>query len=386
MNCERILVVSICLLGIGFFLLSTGSTNVYAQDTVKIGVFGPMSGAAAAYGVSLQQGTALVAKEVNAAGGVLGKKIELIYGDDAGKPDEAVNVVNRFISKDNVLMVIGSTSSPCSFSASQVTWRNSVPHIISTGTAARITLQGNPWIFRSTVPDTKVVKDLVDFIHEKFPKVRKFAFLYVNDDFGKGGFDAFVEPAKKYGYEVIIQEKYARGDLDFTAQLGRIKASSPDALMEVSRYHEGALIRKQMQSMGFKLPHFGLDGHSHPKFLELAGDAANGFYYGAMWSPATSADFPASVEFMARFKKEYAKEPDYGNAIAYDAMNLAVLGIKKAGNLDRTKIRDALRTIDYKSTRGDFKFDQNGDPLLMTHVVKVVNGKEANGRKEPSNF
>ena len=386
MNCERILVVSICLLGIGFFLLSTGSTNVYAQDTVKIGVFGPMSGAAAAYGVSLQQGTDLVAKEGNAAGGVLGKKIELIYGDDAGKPDEAVNVVNRFISKDNVLMVIGSTSSPCSFSASQVTWRNSVPHIISTGTAARITLQGNPWIFRSTVPDTKVVKDLVDFIHEKFPKVRKFAFLYVNDDFGKGGFDAFVEPAKKYGYEVIIQEKYARGDLDFTAQLGRIKASSPDALMEVSRYHEGALIRKQMQSMGFKLPHFGLDGHSHPKFLELAGDAANGFYYGAMWSPATSADFPASVEFMARFKKEYAKEPDYGNAIAYDAMNLAVLGIKKAGNLDRTKIRDALRTIDYKSTRGDFKFDQNGDPLLMTHVVKVVNGKEANGRKEPSNF
>ncbi len=376
----------VCVLAIMLISIIFGSGNAIAQSTIKIGVFGPMSGAAAAYGVSLQQGTDLVAKEVNAAGGILGKKVELIYGDDAGKPDEAVAVVNRFISKDNVLMVIGSTSSPCSFSASQVTGRNSVPHIISTGTAARITLLGNPWIFRSTVPDTKVVKDLVDFIHEKFPKIKKFAFLYVNDDFGKGGYDAFIEPAKKYGYEVIIQEKYARGDLDFTAQLGRIKASSPDALMEVSRYHEGALIRKQMQSMGFKLPHFGLDGHSHPKFLELAGDAANGFYYGAMWSPATSADFPASVEFIARFKKEYSKEPDYGNAIAYDAMNLAVIGIKKSGSLDRTKIRDALRTVDYKSTRGDFKFDQNGDPLLMTHVVKVVNGKEANGRKEPVDF
>ena len=85
-----------------------------------------------------------------------------------------------------------------------------------------------------------------------------------------------------------------------------------------------------------------------------------------MWSPATSADFPASVEFIAKFKKEYSKEPDYGNAIAYDAMNLAILGVKKAGSLERTKIRDALRTIDYKSTRGDFKFDPNGDPLLMT--------------------
>ena len=115
------------MFSIGFFTVTMGLENSAAQESIKIGVFGPMSGAAAAYGVSLQQGVELAVKETNAAGGVLGKKIELIFGDDAGKPDEAVTVVNRFISKDNVLMVIGSTSSPCSFSASQVTQRNSVP-------------------------------------------------------------------------------------------------------------------------------------------------------------------------------------------------------------------------------------------------------------------
>ncbi len=235
------------------------------------------------------------------------------------------------------------------------------------------------------MPDTKLVSDLVDFIHEKYPKMNTFAFLHVNDDFGKGGYDAFVAAGKKYGFEVVVYEKYSTGDLDFTAQLGRIKASSVQGMVEWSRYHEGALIRKQMQAMGMKLPHFGSDGHASPdKLIELGQDSINGLYYATHWSPATSSHIPAAQEFIKKIKGKYNREPDYIHAEAYDGINLYVLAIKKAGSLDRTKIRDALHVIDYKSVRGDFKFDKDGDPMLQTHVVKIVNKKEANGRTEPA--
>lgn len=371
------------MVAMGFLFVGPGTKAAFSQDTIKIGVFGPMSGGAAYQGQSEREGVEVVASEVNAAGGIFGKKIELIIGDDAGKPDEAVNVVNRFITKDNVLMVIGSISSPCSFAASEVTRRYQIPHIIVAGTAARITLQGNEWLFRSASPDTKLCGDFVEFINEKYPKIKKFSFLYVNDDFGKGGYDAFVKAGSKHGYQIAIAEKYTRGDLDFTAQLTRIKMSGAQALVEWSRYSEAILIKRQMRSMGIELPHFGSDGHSIPKYLELAGEAANGVYYPTHWSPATSAHIKTSQDFMKKIKNAFNKEPDAMTAEAYDAANIAVQAIKDAGSLDRAKIRDAIRAIKYKSVRGDMRFDKNGDPILETHVVKVVNGKEANGRTEP---
>ena len=140
-----------------------------------------------------------------------------------------------------------------------------------------------------------------------------------------------------------------------------------------------------MQAMGIKMPHFGSDGHaSFEKFLELAGTSANGMYYATHWSSATSSHIPASQEFLQKHMKKYNKEPDYVTAQAYDAINLYVLAIKRAGSLDRTKIREALHALDYKSVRGDFRFDKDGDPMLQTHVVKIVNLKEANGRTEPA--
>jgi branched-chain amino acid transport system substrate-binding protein len=379
--------VMIGVLAFVMVFIGTGARGAFCQDTIKIGVFAPMSGSHANTGQHVQEAVNVVVQDVNSTGGVLGKKLEILYGDDAAKPDEAVNVVTRFISKDNVLLTMGSVTSPCSFAASQVTRRSEVPQIIISGTAARITKQGNPWIFRSPVPDTKLVSDLVDFIHEKFPKVTKFAFLHVNDDFGKGGYDAFVLAGKKYGYEVVVYEKYSRGDLDFTAQLGRIKGSSAQALVEWSRYHEGALIRKQMQALGMKMPHFGSDGHASPdKLIELGQDAINGLYYANHWSPATSSHIPAAQEFIKKMKSKYPRDPDYIDAEAYDGINLYVLAMKRAGSLDRAKIRDSLHAIEYKSVRGDFKFDKDGDPLLQTHVIKIVNLKEANGRTEPTDF
>lgn len=361
-------------------LLTAAAVPPASAQTIKVGVFGPLTGDAAAMGSSEKEAVDLAVKEKNDAGGIRGKKVEVVYGDDAGKPEEAVNVAKRLISRDEVLITIGSISSPASLAASQVSRQSETPQIVVAGTAQRITTQGNKWVFRSPVPDTKLVADLAGFINEKFPKLKKFAFLYVNDDFGRGGFEAFKAAGQKYGFEIVADERYTRGDIDFTAQLGRIKASPAQAMIEWSRYTEGALIAKQYVQTGLNLVRFGSDGVATPKYIELGGPAVDGVYFTTHFSVATGADIPAARTFMYKYQKAFGRVPDAYAAEAYDAITLALLAIEKAGKEDRAAVRDALAGLSFESVRGPFKFDEKGDPLLVTHVVKIVDGKETNAR------
>jgi branched-chain amino acid transport system substrate-binding protein len=374
---------SLLAVGLVASAMVAGSAYVASADTIKIGVFGPMTGDAAATGASERQSVDLAVNEKNAAGGIRGKQIEVVYGDDAGKPEEAVNVAKRLTERDNVVIMIGSISSPASLAASQVAAQSETAQIVVSGTAQKITTQGNKWVFRSPVPDTKLAADLASFINEKFPNIKKVAFLYVNDDFGRGGFEKFKAGADKYGIQIVDEERYTRGDLDFTAQLGHIKASTAQALVEWSRYAEGALVAKQFLQMNMSLPRFGCDGVAIPKYVDLGGDAVNGVFYTTHYSSATAANIPAAQTFIAKFKKAYGKVPDMYNAEAYDAITVALLAIEQAGSEDRAAIRDALSKVSFDSVRGPFKFDDKGDPLLATHVVKIVDGKETNGRDVP---
>jgi len=368
--------------GAGAVALVGTNPMVWAQSpgSIKIGAFGPMSGNAAAQGQSLREGVEMVVNLKNAGGGVLGRQIELVIGDDAGKPEEAAVIARRFATRDQVSLAIGSVSSPASLAAAQIFREEEVPQIVVSGTAQRITTQGNEWVFRSAVPDRKLVGDLVDFINEKMPTLKRFGFLYVNDDFGKGAFDAFVDAGKKYGMSVTDEERYSRGDLDFTGQLTRIRSTNPDGLVEWSRYTEGALIHRQIKQMGWDLPRFGSDGIGAPAFLDLAKDAANGVIYPTHFSPATSTKLPAAQAFIALVRKTYNKPPDFVHAEAFDAINIAIAAIERANSSERTAIRNALRQTDYQSVRGPFKFDQKGDPTLVTHMVRIVDTKETDAR------
>jgi len=369
-----------CVSALVVMLVVAGATAASAQPPIKIGAFGPMTGGAAGYGQSEREGIDLVIEEVNAAGGVLGRKLEVLYGDDAGKPEQAVSIAKRFVTADEVVLVLGGISSPTSMAVSQVTGQEKVPQIIVAGTAARITLQGNPWIFRSAVPDTKLAGDLADFLNQKFPKVKRIGAIYVNDDFGKGGVTAFTERAKRYGIQIVADEKYTRGDVDYTAQLTKIRGANADAILDWSRYHEGALIAKQVKQMGIALPIFGSDGAAHPKYIELGGDAVEGAYYATHFSPATSGHLPVARKLVEKVRAKYGKAPDFIHAEAYDAALVAVDAIRRAGSLDRDKIRQAIAATDLEGTRGRIRFDKNGDPTFDTHVVKIVGGKETNAR------
>lgn len=266
-----------------------------AHAEIKIGVFGPMSGDAAAFGQSEKQGVEYAINKKNAAGGLFGEKITVIYADDGGKPEQAGSIAKRLISSDGIHILLGSISSPSSLAASQVAAEGQTPHIVVGATAQKITTQGNPWVFRAAVPDVKLAGDLADFIRERYPNNTKAAFIYVNDDFGKGGFDAFKARAKTVGIDIVAEEKYSRGDIDFTSQLSRIKASGADLLIDWSRYTESALIQKQFKQMGMDMPRFGCDAQSLPKFRELGGEAVNGFYYATHFSVATTEKIPAEI-------------------------------------------------------------------------------------------
>lgn len=368
--------------GIGAATLVGSNAPLWAQSgsPIKIGAFGPMSGNAAAQGQSIRESVELVVKLKNAAGGIMGRPIEIVIGDDAGKPEEAAVVARRFATRDQVALAIGSVSSPASLAAAQVFREEEVPQIVVSGTAQRITTQGNQWVFRSAVPDRKLVSDMVDFINEKMPKLKRFGFLFVNDDFGKGGFDAFSEASKNYGMSIVAEERYSRGDLDFTAQLTRLRSTNPDGIVEWSRYTEGALIHRQIKQMGWDIMRFGSDGIAAPAFLDLAKDAANGVIYPTHFSPATSSKNPEAQAFIELVRKTHNKSPDYVHAQAFDAINIAIAAIERAKSSDRTAVRNALRQTDHKSVRGPFKFDQKGDPTLVTHMVRITDIKETDAR------
>jgi branched-chain amino acid transport system substrate-binding protein len=358
--------------------LSVAIAATPAAAQIKIGVFGPFTGDAAAYGQSQKEGVEIAVKEINAAGGVLGKKLEIVYGDDTGKPEQAANVALRLANQDEVVVLLGSISSPASLAASQVAAQTETPQIVITSTAQRITTQGNPWVFRSTIPDTGFAESLAAFIAKKFPDKKKYAFIYVNDDFGKGGFEKFNAKAQTLGMTLVADEKYARGDLDFTGQLSRIRTANPDFIIEWSRYTEQALISKQKKQMGLNVPLLAGDGT--PKYLELAGDAAEGVYYPTDYSIPT-AKTQAGKDLVKKVKDTYNRNADYVHAQAYDAVLATAEALKAAGSTDKTKVRDALKKVEFTGSRGVFKFDQKGDPTHSAGMIVVKGGKETDANE-----
>jgi branched-chain amino acid transport system substrate-binding protein len=357
------------------------ASSALAASPAKIGLFVPLSGFAAPSGAEIRDAVTLFVKEKNAAGGVLGAPIDLIVADDAGKPEEAVNIARRFATRDDVLVAVGSVTSPTSLAAAQVFREAQIPQVVVTSTAQRITTQGNEWIFRSAAPDTKLVADLVDFIVTKSPNLKRFALLYVNDDFGKGGIDNFKAAGEARGLTIVAEERIATGDLDFSGQLTRIRDAKPDALLDWTRYTEASLIARQLQQLNMgSLPHFGSDSFAVPKYIELSGAASNGVMYPSPFSSAVSTQIPAAQTLEQKLKAAYGKPTSYNHVQGWDAIYIAVDSIARAGKPDRTAIRDAMRVTKFDSARGAFSFDKKGDPTFETAIIRVVDQKETNAR------
>lgn len=355
---------------------------------IKIGVAEALSGGAAQYGQSIRNGFQLAAEEINAAGGVNGDKLVLVVEDEQGKKEEAINAFKKLIFQDKVLMLFGPTLSNSAQAADPIAQAAKVVVFGTSNTADGITSIGDR-VFRNSVTEADVLPVTIATVVKK-ANLKKVAVLYGNDDvFTKSGYDNFKKALEAQKITVTTTETFAKGDVDFKAQLTKIKATNPDAIVLSALLAEGAPIMVQARQLGLNVPVIGGNGMNSVKVFDLAKGAADGLWIGSPWSIENQAKENAA--FIVAYTRKYKSAPDQFAAQAYDAMNIATAALKKiklSGDLakDRDALHAALPSVKWTGATGAFAFrrasDKAGNPAgydaQQTAIVSVTkNGRYA---------
>jgi len=325
---------------------------------IKIGVAEALTGGAAQYGVAIRNGFQLAAEEINAKGGVNGNKIQLVIEDEQGKKEEGINVFKKLIFQDKVLMIFGPTLSNSMFAAGPVA--NAAKTVVfgTSVTANGITDIG-PYVFRNSVMESDVLPVTVATATKHY-NLKKVAVIYGNDDaFTKSGYDVFKKVLEDQKLPVTTTETYVKGDVDFKAQLTKIKGSNPDAVVCSCLAEEAANIMLQARGLGVKVPFIGGNGFNSPKLFEISKLAGEGTFVGSPWSNTNPA--PANKAFVAAYVKKFNVEPNQFAAQGYDALHIAVAALKDVkltGDVaaDREALKAALPKATISGATGPFKF------------------------------
>jgi branched-chain amino acid transport system substrate-binding protein len=350
--------MKISLKKLSFLLLSAGLAGTTLAADLKIGVAEALSGPAAKYGVAIKNGFTLAADEINAKGGVNGNKLALVVEDEQGKKEEAINVFKKLIFQDKVLMIFGPTLSNSAFAADPIANAAKVVVFGTSNTADGITAMG-PHTFRNSVMESDVLPVTTRAAVKHFG-IKKVAVIYGNDDaFTKNGYDVFKSTLEAQKIAVTNTETYAKGDVDFKAQLTKIKASNPDAIVCSCLAEEAANIILQTRTLGMKQPFVGGNGFNSPKLFEIAKDGADNTVMGSPWSAENSA--AANKAFIAAYKAKFNADPDQFAAQAYDAMHIVATALQKVtitGTLDKDRqaLRDTLPAVKFDGATGKFAF------------------------------
>ncbi|UVA81245.1 ABC transporter substrate-binding protein [Pandoraea commovens] len=341
-------------------LVATGMVAAAHAADLKIGVAEALSGGAAQYGAAIKNGFQLAADEINAAGGINGNKLVLQIEDEQGKKEEAINVFKKLIFQDKVLMVFGPTLSNSAQAADPIAQAGKTVAFGTSNTADGITSIGD-FIFRNSVTEADVLPETIK-VAAKHTGIKKVAVLYGNDDvFTKSGYDNFKKALEDLKIPVTTTETFAKGDVDFKAQLTKIKASNPDAIVLSALIAEGAPIMVQARQLGINVPFIGGNGMNSVKIFDLAKGSSDGLWVGSPWSIENGT--PANTKFIASYKAKYNVAPDQFAAQSYDAMYIAagaIKNVKISGNLeaDRKALRDALPKVTHDGATGKFAFRQ----------------------------
>ncbi|MCR4425268.1 MAG: ABC transporter substrate-binding protein [Firmicutes bacterium] len=370
MNVSKKLVALLCL---GIMLCATLGADA-AEKSVKVGVFGPLSGSLSVAGNRQREGAQFAADEINAAGGVLGYKLELIFEDDEGVPANTVNVMNKFLYRDRVVATMGSNNSPSVLAVLDIIKRAQTPHIVPSGVAYAITHSDNPWVFRVVATDEVFTRTLVDH-GVKTLGFTRFAVIHDTNDYGQGGRDFVVKWLKGHGLNPVAVEGYNRETKDFTPQLLNIKNANPQALIIWGNYTEGAQLVRQIKAMNMPFVTMVSTGVTIGNFYELAGDSANGIIgITGGWHPDRTD--PEALQFIEKYKKAKGYVPDMNVACAYDAVRLLARAMIDAGTAtDKAKIREALSRATMDGITGRIAINEFGDGGTSALLFTVRNGK-----------
>ncbi len=355
-------------------LLALAPCLTAAEGPIKVGEYGSLTGKEATFGQSSHKGIVMAFEEINAAGGVLGRKLELVAEDNQTKPGESATVAKKLIARDKVVALLGEVSSGRSLEVGPIAQAARIPMIAPAATNPKVTEIGN-YVFRVCFIDPFQGTVMAKFAQTDL-KAKKVAIISsVSNAYSVGLAKFFRETFTKTGGTVAVEQKYSEGDKDFRAQLTAVKAAGVDAVFVPGYYTESALIVRQARDLGITVPFFGGDGWESDKLLEIGGDALNGCYYSTHFSPENR---DASVAaFVTKFKSRWNNEtPDAFAALGYDAARVLADAIKRAGTTEGPKLRDAIAaTKDFPGASGNTTIDKDRNASKGATIIAIKNGK-----------
>jgi branched-chain amino acid transport system substrate-binding protein len=357
-------------------LLGT-SLAAIAQNTVKIGVITSLTGAQAAFGEAHKNGYSIALDEINAKGGVLGKKIELDFYDDQSKPDQAVQGVSKLVDQDHVAVLLGAYSSENTKAIINPVTTHQIPLVIPTATADNVMDSKSPWVFRICAGAKDYATATVEFLkHNGAPKT--IAIVYEKTNFGQANMQAMKEAAQAAGINVVAVEEYEARAPDYKAVLRRVKDKNPEVIYFCSYLLDATTLMRQSQEVDFNPKYFtsagtGFAAAEFPT-AKGAGKNAEFTFSVSQWLP--EAPWPGSKEFDAEYFKRNNSHPQYHAMQAYQSLMTAAQAINSAKSLDPAKVRDALKNINLKTSAfGPVKFDANGQNQHVVLITQIQGGK-----------
>jgi branched-chain amino acid transport system substrate-binding protein len=349
---------------------------LFAQQPVKIYGLVELSGTGATSGTNFNDGVKLAVKQINAAGGVLGRKIEYTPSDTQSQPQTAKALAVRAVD-DGAYVVMGPVFSGSILVSMAETKRAEIPNFTG-GEAAAITQQGNPYIFRTSFTQSAAMPKVARYIKDSV-KAKSVAMIWVNNDFGKGGRDVFVKTIEPLGIKIVADVSTDPGQVDFSGAVLKARQANADALFVYCNEEESARALRELRKQGYDKPIIGETVLTSQKVIELAGDAANGAV--AHVGLTADAPNPGIRDFAAKFQKEYNYKPDHNGLKGYTAMYVVKAVTEKVGRFDPRAFANAMHGVrlSAKEQPGilmDVSFDKNGDLDRESFMTKVVNGRQ----------
>lgn len=365
---KRILIASIIVVS----LLSACTPNGGGGDKVRIGVFMSTTGSTANFGISSVNGIKLAADEINAAGGINGKQVELLVQDDRSDASEAATIVTKFVTQDQVHGIIGEVASSRSIAAAPIAQNAKIPMLTPSSTNPEVTKKGD-FIFRSCFIDPYQGAAIAQFAAKTLGAKNAAIMVDRKNDYSTGLEKYISETFTKLGGKMVATQSYQEGDQDFNAQLTSLKGSNPEVIFVPGYYNDVGLIAKQARDKGITVPLIGGDGWDSEQLYKIGGTALNGSYFTNHYSPFDTD--PKVVKFVNDYKAKYGSTPDALAATAYDAARIMFDAIKRSKSLSGTDIRDALAaTKDYPGITGTVTFNQNRDAVKPIVMIEIKDG------------
>ena len=355
---------------------SLWTTHVQAQSTVYLPNIVELSGPGAVSGTNWRDGVVLAIDEINKSGGILGRKIESEHLDTQSNPGVSRAQVQKVLDRDPYV-VLGPIYSGSVKVNMALTQQAEVPQIVG-AEAADITLQGNPWVFRTAFGQQFSMPKIANYLHDRL-KVKTVALVWVNNDFGKGGRDNFVKEMKARGIDVAVDLSTEQGQVDFGSDFIKLKSAKADAIFVYTNEEESARFLIEAKRQGLTTPLFGETTLLSQKVVELAGAAANGVRGHVGLS--ADAPIPAVQEFTAKFSQRYGYRPDHNGIKGYTAVYLVKYVTEKTGKFDRKAFGATMKGLTLKPETApgilmEASWDQNGDIDRASFLAEIVDGKQ----------